>query len=82
MAKIFLSHSSIDNGPAMALAEWLGENGWDEYFLDLEPERGIAAGERWERALYQAATRCEAVLFLISRNWLASAWCLREMELA
>lgn len=82
MSKIFLSHSSLDNGPAIAIAEWLKENGWDEYFLDLDPERGIAAGERWERALYQAATRCEAVLFLISRNWLASPWCLREMELA
>lgn len=82
MSKIFISHSSLDNGPAIAIAEWLQENGWDEYFLDLEPERGIAAGERWERALYQAATRCEAVLFLISRNWLASPWCLREMELA
>lgn len=82
MSKIFLSHSSLDNGPAIAIAEWLQENGWDEYFLDLDPERGIAAGERWERALYQAATRCEAVLFLISRNWLASPWCLREMELA
>ena len=82
MSKIFLSHSSRDNGPAIAVAKWLQENGWDEYFLDLEPERGIAAGERWERALYQAATRCEAVLFLISRNWLASPWCLREMELA
>lgn len=82
MSKIFISHSSLDNGPAIAIAEWLQENGWDEYFLDIEPERGIAAGERWERALYQAATRCEAVLFLISRNWLASPWCLREMELA
>ena len=82
MSKIFISHSSRDNGPAIAVAEWLQENGWDEYFLDLEPERGIAAGERWERALHQAATRCEAVLFLISRNWLASPWCLREMELA
>ena len=26
-------------------------------FLDLDAERGIAAGERWERALNEAASR-------------------------
>ena len=51
-------------------------------FLDLDPERGIKAGERWERALNEAASRCEAVLFLVSRAWLASRWCLREFNLA
>jgi tetratricopeptide (TPR) repeat protein len=51
-------------------------------FLDLDPERGIAAGERWERALHEAANRCEAVVFLISGNWLASGWCLKEYALA
>ena len=51
-------------------------------FLDLDPERGIGAGERWERALNEAASRCEAVLFLISRQWLASRWCQRELNLA
>ena len=52
------------------------------FFLDLDPERGIAAGERWERALNEAASRCEAVLFLVSRDWLASRWCLKEFNLA
>jgi hypothetical protein len=42
-------------------------------FLDLDPERGIVAGERWERALNDAARRCEAVLFLISKAWLRPA---------
>jgi hypothetical protein len=51
-------------------------------FLDLDPERGIKAGERWERALNEAASRCEAVLFLVSRAWLQSRWCLREFNLA
>lgn len=40
------------------------------------------AGERWERALHQAASRCDAVLFLISRAWLESDWCRREFRLA
>jgi hypothetical protein len=41
----------------------------------INPERGIAAGERSERALNEAPRRCEAVLFLISKAWLGSAWC-------
>jgi len=65
------------------LHDWLEREGWkDEIFLDLDPERGIAAGERWERRLYEAANRCEAVLFLVSRAWIASGWCRKELSLA
>lgn len=82
MARIFLSHSSHNNAAAVALRDWLVSEGWDDLFLDLDPERGIVAGERWERALSEAANRCEAVIFLVSREWLASKWCLREFHLA
>lgn len=83
MSRIFLSHSSSNNAEAVALRDWLAESGWkDEIFLDLDPQRGIAAGERWERALHETANRCEAVLFLISNEWLASGWCRKEYELA
>ena len=83
MSRIFISHSSTNNAEAVALRDWLAANGWkDEIFLDLDPQRGIAAGERWERALNQTANRCEAVLFLISKAWLGSAWCRKELNLA
>ena len=82
MSRIFLSHSSHDNFEAVALRDWLASEGWNDVFLDLDPDRGIAAGERWERALHAAATRCEAVVFLVSANWLASGWCRKEYELA
>lgn len=82
MARIFLSHSSNDNASAAALRDWLAAEGWDDLFVDFDPKRGIAAGEQWERALYEAAHRCEAVLFLISRTWLASNWCMNELTLA
>ena len=82
MSRIFLSHSSKDNFEAIALRDWLAAEGWNDVFLDLDPERGIAAGERWERALHAAANRCEAVIFLVSGNWLASGWCLKEYTLA
>ena len=83
MSRIFLSHSSSNNAEAVALRDWLAANGWqDDVFLDLDPQRGIAAGERWDRALHEAASRCEAVLFLVSKAWLASRWCLKELNLA
>ncbi|MEA2897583.1 MAG: hypothetical protein QOJ84_3198 [Bradyrhizobium sp.] len=82
MSRIFLSHSSKNNDSAVALRDWLAEQGWNDVFLDLDPKRGIAAGDRWERSLNQAALRCEAVLFLVSRAWLSSDWCLKEFHLA
>ncbi len=82
MSRIFLSHSSKDNFEAIALRDWLASEGWNDVFLDLDPERGIVAGERWERALHAAANRCEAVIFLVSANWLGSGWCRKEYSLA
>src|SRR5271166_2319729 len=82
MSRIFISHSSRDNFEAIALRDWLASEGWNDVFLDLDPERGIAAGERWERALNAAANRCEAVNFVVSGNWVASPWCKKEYYLS
>jgi formylglycine-generating enzyme required for sulfatase activity len=83
VSRIFLSHSSSNNAEAVALRDWLEGEGWEnEIFLDLDPMRGIAAGERWERRLNEAANRCEAVLFLVSKEWISSSWCRKELDLA
>jgi formylglycine-generating enzyme required for sulfatase activity len=83
VSRIFLSHSSANNAEAVALRDWLEREGWkDEVFLDLDPMRGIAAGDRWERRLNEAANRCEVVLFLVSKAWVASSWCHRELGIA
>ncbi len=82
MARIFLSHSSGNNAAAIALRDWLIGHGWDDLFLDLDPGRGLKAGERWQAALKQAAERCELVIFLVSAEWAASKWCLAEFLLA
>ena len=42
--------ANIRFAPAIALRDWRIGEGWDDLFLDLDPERGIAAGERWKRA--------------------------------
>jgi hypothetical protein len=59
MGFLFISHSSTNNGEALALQQWLIEQGWGDLFLDLDPERGLVAGEGWERALHQAVNRCD-----------------------
>jgi hypothetical protein len=82
VSRIFVSHSSSNAAEAVCLRDWLAAEGWDDIFLDLDPEHGIAAGERWERALNEAVNRCEAVLFLVSRAWIDSRWCQREFNLA
>src|SRR3954447_15570881 len=82
MASIFISHSSRDNEQAVKVRDWLVANGWQDIFLDLDPERGIVAGQRWKEALQQAAHRCEVVLALVSPAWLASGWCKSEVDAA
>jgi hypothetical protein len=82
VSRIFISHSSENNAQALVLARWLAQEGWDDIFLDLDPERGLKAGERWEEALRDAADRCEAVIFLVSRAWLGSEWCRDEFRLS
>jgi hypothetical protein len=82
VARVFLSHSSANNAEAIALRDWMIERGWDDLFLDLDPERGLKAGERWQEALKRAAERCEMVLFLVSPAWASSKWCLAEFLLA
>ena len=81
MARIFISHSSLDNFEAIAFRDWLVSEGWadDDVFLDLQ---GISAGARWKEALAKANERCEAVLFLVSPHSLASNECYVELRMA
>jgi len=78
MSKIFISHSSHDNAKALAVAQWLKQQGWADYFLDITPTRGLVPGKRWQAELRAATDRCEAVLCLISPAWCDSKWCLVE----
>jgi hypothetical protein len=82
MSRIFISHSSRDAEISVAVRVWLAENGWDDVFLDTDPERGITAGKRWKEALQKAAYRCELVLALVSSDWLASSWSKAEIDAA
>ena len=82
MGIIFISHSSRNNGRAVDVRNWLRENGWSETFLDLDPETGLAPGQRWQAELKKAGERCSAIVVLISPDWVASRWCQTEFLLA
>jgi tetratricopeptide (TPR) repeat protein len=82
MSRIFLSHSNEDSSEAVAIRDWLNEKGWEDVFLDLGPVAGDHTGEGWRRALHEYAARCEAVVFLVSRNWLKSERQRSEYEFA
>jgi hypothetical protein len=51
MSRIFLSHSSLNNAEAIAIRDWMNAQGWNDVFLDLDAERGLVAGDRWQAAL-------------------------------
>lgn len=82
MSQLFISHSNVDEAEALAVRDWLVNKGWDDIFLDLDPERGLVAGQRWQDELQKAVKRCEAVLFLVSTNWINSRWCIHELKFA
>ncbi len=77
MSRIFISHSSTDNAKTRAILEWIVSQGWrrEEIFVDFDD---IGGGQRWRDALKKAASRCEAVVFLISPTWRQRDWCGAE----
>ena len=82
MSAIFISQSGKDNAETDALAAWLGNQGHTAYFIDYDEKSGISAGIDWERLLYRRLRQCQAVIALVTPNWLASKWCFGEMVLA
>ncbi|WP_288928467.1 toll/interleukin-1 receptor domain-containing protein, partial [uncultured Maritimibacter sp.] len=78
MAHIFISHSSKDAAAARRLKEWLSAQGFDSVFLDIDKEAGIQPGAMWERTLYRKVERCQAMLLVVTPDWLASQWCFAE----
>ncbi len=79
MARLFISHSDTNIDKAIEVRDWLSRNGWNDVFLDLNSDRGVAPGQHWMEALQKAAYRCEVVLALVSKEWLASSWCRSEV---
>lgn len=79
MSAIFISHSSADNPAAAQMKAWLEGQGHTSLFLDFDPEVGIRGGAAWEQTLYAKLRQCQAVIALLSPDWLASKWCFAEL---
>ena len=78
MARIFISHSSLDVKQAEDLKAWLGSIGFEQTFLDFDKHTGIAPGADWERTLYREIERAQAVILILTKNWFNSKWCFAE----
>lgn len=79
MSAIFISHSSADDAAAAQIKAWLEAQGHTSLFLDFDPEAGIKGGSGWEQTLYRKLRQCQAVIALLTPNWLASKWCFAEL---
>ena len=82
MARVFISHASRDAGAAQDLFAWLNSQGFDRGFLDIDTDRGIPPGAKWEQMLYDELERAQAVILLLTRNWFDSKWCFAEFAQA
>ena len=82
MPSIFISHSSVDNAIAFEVKSWLSQQGFENVFLDFDKSSGIGAGKDWARELYEAVSRCQAVVIIATENWTRSRWCFAEAQQA
>jgi hypothetical protein len=79
MSAIFISHSTKDHADTEAMATWLKQQGHTSYFVDYDEKSGISAGTDWEQVLYQQLRQCQAIVALVTPDWLESKWCFAEM---
>ncbi len=82
MPAIFISHSSRDQKIADDITAAIKRLGFEEVFLDFNPDTGIGAGADWEKTLYEKLARCHALILVLTPNWLASTWCRIELSQA
>ena len=82
MARVFISHSSLDEEQAARLLTWLHDQGFVSTFLDFDKHQGLPAGGDWERTLYRELTDADAVLLILTKNWFSSKWCFVEFAQA
>jgi WD40 repeat protein/energy-coupling factor transporter ATP-binding protein EcfA2 len=81
MTLLFISHSSRDRALADRFVSRLRASGFGSLFCDSDPSQGIAPGRAWERELYAALRRADAILFLATPDSVGSRWCFAELAL-
>ncbi len=82
MSRIFISHSQKDLAKAIAIQEWLIDNGWGEIFRASDREYGLQGGAEWRRTIESELEMAAVVLSLVSPGWCVSRWCQAELHRA
>ncbi|MFD0363157.1 TIR domain-containing protein [Nocardia sp. GCM10030253] len=81
VAKVFISHASVDREWAGRIRGWLVADG-HEVFLDQDPVGGLVVGEEWEQRLYERLRWADAVVCVVTTDYLKSVWCFAEIGIA
>jgi WD40 repeat protein len=81
VAKVFLSYATHDKARAIEVFSWLRDAG-HEVFFDRDQRWGIQLGEDWKQRLYRELRRTDAVVALMTPEYLASTWCTAEIAVA
>ncbi|HKR48300.1 MAG TPA: TIR domain-containing protein, partial [Pseudonocardiaceae bacterium] len=81
MARVFISHSSKNTELAADVRGWLKTDGHD-VFLDDDQHDGIKGGNPWEERLYEGLRWADAVVCLVTSDYVISQWCFGEIVAA
>src|SRR4051812_10576470 len=81
MARVFISHSGKDAVSADRVHRWLVDDG-HEAFLDQDLYDGIRVGDHWEQRLHERLRWADAMVCVLTSNYLASVWCTAELAIA
>jgi WD40 repeat protein len=81
VARLFLSYATADKRLAHTVFGWL--TGWGhDVFFDRDTDRGISIGEDWKQRLYRELGRVDAVVCVVTADYLRSMWCTAEVAIA
>jgi TIR domain/AAA ATPase domain len=78
MARVFISHSSRDNALAVEVRGWLTGDG-HEVFLDNDRHDGVEAGGLWKERLHERLRWADAVVCVLTGDYVMSQWCFAEI---
>jgi energy-coupling factor transporter ATP-binding protein EcfA2 len=78
MTRVFISHSSKDNELATKVGGWLKADGHNVFFDD-DRHDGIEGGDPWEERLYEGLRWADAVLCIVTGDYVRSQWCFGEI---
>ncbi|HUQ59074.1 TIR domain-containing protein [Lentzea sp.] len=81
VAEVFLSYATPDKALAQDVFAWLTSAGHTVFF-DRDHRRGIELGEDWKHRLYRELRHVDAVVSLVSPDYIASTWCTAEVAIA